>query len=252
MERCITFWNGQSSNQSIMIRQDIVFLTGAGISSESGIPTFRGKDGFWNDERKVYLASSEALYNDTSEFLAFMNDMRQRVFDAAPNAAHAFIADLEKQHQVTVITQNIDDLHERAGSTNVIHLHGELARVCSSDNRHDARYIREMPMNVPIRLGDDAGDGSQLRSHVTLFGEYVSGMQDAAEIVKDADIFVVIGTSLTVHPAAELIRYAHPDVPKFIINPNEVDIASLGYKYILSTATEGVKTLQEELNHINR
>ena len=92
-----------------MIRQDIVFLTGAGISSESGIPTFRGKDGLWNDERKVYLASSEALYNDTSEFLAFMNDMRQRVFDAAPNAAHAFIADLEKQHQVTVITQNIDD-----------------------------------------------------------------------------------------------------------------------------------------------
>ena len=237
-----------------MIRQDIVFLTGAGISSESGIPTFRGKDGLWNDERKVYLASSEALYNDTSEFLAFMNDMRQRVFDAAPNAAHAFIADLEKQHQVTVITQNIDDLHERAGSTNVIHLHGELARVCSSDNRHDARYIREMPMNVPIRLGDNAGDGTQLRPHVTLFGEYVSGIQDAAEIVKNADIFVVIGTSLTVHPAAELIRYAHPAIPKFIINPNEVDIpyASLGYKYILSTATEGVKTLQEELNHIKR
>ena len=233
-----------------MIRQHIVFLTGAGISSESGIPTFRGKDGLWNDERKVYLASSERHYT-TILFLAFMNDMRQRVFDAAPNVAHTFIADLEKQHQVTVITQNIDDLHERAGSTNVIHLHGELARVCSSDNRHDARYIREMPMNVPIRLGDNAGDGSQFRPHVTLFGEYVSGIQDAEEIVKNADIFVVIGTSLTVHPAAELIRYAHPDVPKFVINPNEVDIsyASLGYKYILSTATEGVKTLQEELNH---
>jgi NAD-dependent deacetylase len=235
-----------------MIRQHIVFLTGAGISAESGIPTFRGPDGLWNDERNVYLASSEALYNDTSEFIAFINDMRQRVFDATPNAAHAFITDLEKQHQVTVITQNIDDLHERAGSTNVIHLHGELARVCSSDNRHDARYIREMPMNVPIELGDDAGDGSQLRPHVTLFGEYVSGIQDAAEIVKDADIFVVIGTSLTVHPAAELIRYAHPSVPKFIINPNEVDIpyASLGYKYISSTATEGVIILKEELKHL--
>ncbi len=143
-----------------MIRQHIVFLTGASISSESGIPTFRGKDGLWNGERKVYLARSEALHNDTSEFLAFKNDMRQRVFDTAPNVAHTFIADLEKQHQVTVITQSIADLHERTGSTNVIHLHGELARVCSSDNSHDARYIREMSMNVPIRLGDNAGDVS--------------------------------------------------------------------------------------------
>ena len=118
--------------------------------------------------------------------------MRQRVFDAAPNAAQAFIADLEKQHQVTVITQYIDDLHERAGSTNVIHLHGELARVCSSDNRHDARYIKEMPMNVPIRLGDDVSDSSQIRPHVTLFGEYVYRIQDAVEIVKDADILAII------------------------------------------------------------
>ena len=146
-----------------MIRQHIVFLTGAGISVESGLSTFRGKDGLWE-----------------------------------PNDAHRMIAELEKEHDVTVITQNVDNLHERAGSTHVIHLHGELSKVCSTDNRRTC--VKEYPLATPIMVGDKADDGSQLRPYVVMFGEYIDNM-NATDIVSMADIFVVIGTSLQVYPA---------------------------------------------------
>lgn len=227
-----------------MTRQHIVFLTGAGISAESGLSTFRGKDGLWTKEEFQYYASTDCLYNEPEKCLDFYNMRRQKLSEVEPNEAHRLIAELEKEHDVTVITQNVDNLHERAGSTHVIHLHGEMTKVCSSDNRHDPRYIREFPLTTPIKVGDDAGDGSQLRPYIVMFGEYVKGMDVAEEIVKYADIFVVIGTSLAVYPAAGLIRYAHPEVPKFVIDPGDMPkCEDLGYMHIKTTASEGMKQL---------
>ena len=233
-------------NSQTMKNQHIVFLTGAGISVESGLSTFRGKDGMWNNKQWQYYASVGGLYEDPAEFLNFYNMRRKKLAQVQPNAAHRLIAELERDNQVTVITQNVDNLHERAGSTNVIHLHGELAKVCSSNNRLDSRYIRELPLTTPIRLGDDAGDGSQLRPFVVLFGEYVSGFDVARDIVSRADVFVVIGTSLVVYPACDLIQYAHAEVPKFVIDPQEMPKCdSLGYVHIKAGATDGMAALIE-------
>ena len=227
-----------------MTRQHIVFLTGAGISAESGLSTFRGKDGLWTKEELQYFASTDCLYNETEKCLDFYNEMRLKLFEAEPNDAHRLIAALEKEHEVTVITQNVDNLHERAGSTKVIHLHGEMTKVCSSENRHDLRYIREYPLTSPIKDGDDAGDGSQLRPYIVMFGEYVKGMDVAEEIIRYADIFVVVGTSLTVYPAANLIKYAHKEIPKFVIDPCDMlKCKELGYEHIKTTASEGMKQL---------
>ena len=143
-----------------MKRQHIVFLTGAGISVESGLSIFRGNDGMWNNKDWRYYASTEGLYNEPQNFLDFYNNRRKKLSEVEPNQAHLLIAGLEKKHSITVITQNVDNLHERAGSTHVIHLHGELSKVCSSTNRLDPSFIREFPLTVPIKLGDDAGDGS--------------------------------------------------------------------------------------------
>lgn len=228
--------------------QHIVFLTGAGISVESGLSTFRGKDGMWNNKQWQYYASVGGLHEEPAEFLNFYNMRRKKLAEVQPNDAHRLIASLEQYNKVTVITQNVDDLHERAGSTHVIHLHGELKKVCSSNNRLDPKYIRDFPLTTPIRLGDDAGDGSQLRPYVVLFGEYVSGFDVAQDIVKQADIFVVIGTSLVVYPACDLIRFAHPEVPKFVIDPSDMPQCSqLGYEHFKATASEGMVALIEKL-----
>ena len=141
-----------------MTRQHIVFLTGAGISVESGLSTFRGKDGLWNNKDWRYYASVDGFDNELEESLKFYNCRRQNLSEAEPNKAHRLIPELEREHQVTVITQNVDNLHERAGSTDVLHIHGELAKVCSSKNRLDSRYIKDYPLTTPIRIGDDAGD----------------------------------------------------------------------------------------------
>ena len=141
-----------------MTRQHIVFLTGAGISVESGLSTFRGKDGMWTNEEWAYLASTDALYNDTQRCLDFYNWRRKQLSEVEPNDAHRMIAELEKEHDVTVITQNVDNLHERAGSSQVIHLHGELCKVCSMDNR--TTCVKEYPLTTPIMVGDKADDGS--------------------------------------------------------------------------------------------
>ena len=234
-----------------MSKQHIVFLTGSGISVESGLSTFRGKDGMWNNKDWRYYASVEGLYNDPKNFLDFYNWRRQKLSEVDPNQAHRLIAELEKDYQVTVITQNVDNLHERAGSSHVIHLHGELSKVCSSKNRLDPNYIKEYPLTTPLKLGDDAGDGSQMRPFVVLFGEYVSGMGVAEDFVSHADIFVVVGTSLAVYPAANLIRYAYKEIPKFVIDPNEIEACdALGFDNIQATASEGMKILLEKLKII--
>lgn len=227
-----------------MTKQHIVFLTGAGISAESGLSTFRGKDGLWTNEEWVYLASTDALYNDTQRCLDFYNIRRKHLAEVEPNDAHRMIADLEKSHEVTVITQNVDNLHERAGSTRVIHLHGEFSKVCSMDNR--TTCVKEYPLTTPIKVGDKAEDGAQLRPYIVMFGEYIIGIDIAQSIVKNADIFVVIGTSLKVYPAAGLIGYAHREVPKFVIDPGEMDsCVELGFIHYKTTATVGMKMLCE-------
>ena len=231
-----------------MSRQHIVFLSGAGVSAESGLATFRGANGLWTNEEWQYLASTDGLYYDTEKSLEFYNWRRKQLSEVNPNKAHLLIAGLEKDHQVTVITQNVDDLHERAGSSHVIHLHGELRKVCSSKNRYDDNYVKDYPLDKPIRIGDDAGDGSQLRPYIVMFGEYVHGMEKAQEIVNKADVFVVVGTSLMVYPANNLILYAHKEIPKFVIDPNEMPkCEQLGYEHIKDVATNGMEFLCSRL-----
>lgn len=232
-----------------MNRQHIAFLTGAGISAESGLSTFRGKDGLWTNGEWVYLASTEALYNDTQRCLNFYNVRRKQLAEVEPNEAHRMIAELEKEHEVTVITQNVDNLHERAGSSNVIHLHGELSKVCSMNNR--TACVKEYPLTTPIKVGDKAEDGAQLRPFIVMFGEYIIGMDAAQKKVSDADIFVVIGTSLKVYPAAGLIIYAHREVPKFVIDPSEMSqCVELGFTHLKTTAIDGMKKLIEAFKEL--
>lgn len=234
-----------------MAKNHIVFFTGAGISAESGLATFRGKNGLWNNEEWQHLASTDGLYYDTEKLLEFYNWRREQLAEVQPNQAHLLIAELEKEHKVTVITQNVDDLHERVGSSNVIHLHGELKKVCSSKNRYDTNYIKDYPLTTPIKVGDDAGDGSQMRPYIVLFGEYVHGMEVAETLVESADIFVVVGTSLLIYPANNLIMYAHREIPKFVINPDDMPhCEKLGYTHIKTTATEGMKIFVEQLKGI--
>jgi len=231
-----------------MKRKHIVFLTGAGISVESGLSTFRGKDGMWNNKSWRYLASVEGLYHAPQDFMDFYNWRRKKLSEVEPNNAHFLIAELEKIYDVTVITQNVDNLHERAGSTHAIHLHGELAKVCSSKNRMDPNCIKDYPLTTPIKLGDDAGDGSQMRPYVILFGEKVPNMEIAQDYVSQADIFIVIGTSLVVYPAANLIRYAYKEVPRFVIDPNEIEACeALGFEHIQASAGEGMKIMYKQL-----
>ena len=234
------------------LRQHIVVLSGAGMSAESGLSTFRDKDGLWKQYDWKRLASAAGFYEDPEAVLEFYNMRRKRLLEVEPNHAHRLIAELEKWHDVTIITQNVDNLHERAGSSNVIHLHGELAKVTSSDDRNNPDCIKELPLDIPIRIGDKAADGSQLRPYIVWFGEFVSDFEKAVKIVREADIFLVIGTSLTVQPAASLVRYAHSEVPKFIINPGEAynpydDVLLEGYVHIKEKASTGVETFIERL-----
>ena len=234
------------------LRQHIVVLSGAGMSAESGLSTFRDKDGLWKQYDWKRLASAAGFYEDPEAVLEFYNMRRKRLLEVEPNHAHRLIAELEKWHDVTIITQNVDNLHERAGSSNVIHLHGELAKVTSSDDRNNPDCIKELPLDIPIRIGDKAADGSQLRPYIVWFGEFVSDFEKAVKIVREADIFLVIGTSLTVQPAASLVRYAHSEVLKFIINPGEAynpydDDLLEGYVHIKEKASTGVETFIERL-----
>ena len=231
------------------LRQKIVVLTGAGISKESGLDTFRDKDGMWQKHDAMRLSSIEGFEQEPQAVLDFYNARRKQLLEVEPNEAHRILAELEQWHDVTIITQNIDNLHERAGSTHVIHLHGELTKVTSSRNRLDPHCIKEYPLDVPIRLGDKADDGSQLRPYIVWFGEYVPDMEVAEKHVREADIFAVIGTSLSVYPAAGLTRYAHGSVPKFVVDPH-LEVIPTGFTHIKANATSGMARLMEEIKRL--
>ena len=223
----------------------IVFLTGAGMSVESGLSTFRGSGGMWDEYPVEKVASIEGYIENPSLVLEFYNKRRNELLTVQPNEGHRLIASLEKDYRVTVVTQTVDDLHERAGSTNVIHLHGELMKATSSREPNNLNYVRTLPAdNLNIAIGDKAADGSQLRPYIVWFGEAVPMMSDAIDELRDADIFVIIGTSLNVYPAAGLLNYAPAGVPVYLIDPNDVNVSQHRWlNFIKKGASEGMKEL---------
>lgn len=229
----------------------IVFITGAGISAESGISTFRDSNGLWENYRVEDVASIEGYYRNPQLVIDFYNTRRRETIKCKPNEAHKLVAQLEENFNVVVVTQNVDNLHEQAGSTNVIHLHGELMKATSSDSPNDPDCIVSLPEDNPdIHIGDKAKDGSQLRPFIVWFGEAVPMIEKAAEEVADADIVVVVGSSLQVYPAAGLIHYANPDAPLYVIDPKPVNAHTLGeVHYIRNVASKGMKELVDILNN---
>ena len=226
-----------------MAKKKLVVLSGAGISAESGLKTFRDSDGLWEGYNIEDVATPRAWRKDPGLVLEFYNYRRKNVLDAHPNAAHYGLADLEKDFDVTIITQNIDDLHERAGSSNVLHLHGEIFKMRSERN---SSLIAEIKSD--IKLGDVAADGAQYRPHIVWFEEPVPKIEEAIPVVHNADIFVVAGTSLVVYPAAGLVNYIKPEVPIYIIDKKIPYISSKQKLTIIEMpATEGVKQLKELL-----
>lgn len=221
----------------------LVVLTGAGISAESGLKTFRDSDGLWEGYNIEDVATPRAWKKDPTLVLEFYNYRRKNVLDATPNSAHYELAALEKIFEVHIITQNIDDLHERAGSTRVVHLHGEIFKMRSERNEELIYDIR-----TDINIGDKAHDGAQLRPHIVWFEEPVPMIEKALAIVREADLFVVVGTSLAVYPAAGLVNYAPREIPKYIID-KKIPYTSTLYNLtsIEKPATEGVKELVEKL-----
>jgi len=227
---------------------NIVVFSGAGISAESGIPTFRDSNGMWKNYDAMRLASVEGFAEDPQAVLDFYNARRKNLLEVEPNDAHRFFAELEKWHDVTIVTQNVDNLHERAGSSHVIHLHGELTKVTSSRERSNPEYIVDYPLDVPIEIGDTAWDGSQLRPYIVWFGESLDTMDVAIEYIEKADLFIVVGTSLVVYPAAGLVNYAPQGIPKYLIDPkDQCDNVPQDYKHIKATAVEGVKILAKDI-----
>ncbi len=222
----------------------IVILSGAGISAESGLKTFRDSDGLWENHNVYDVATPEAFARDPELVLNFYNERRHQVLEAKPNQAHLALVELESQFDVTIITQNIDDLHERAGSSHVLHLHGEIDFARSSV---DKTLI--YPLNgAEIKLGDRCQKGSQLRPHIVWFGEAVPMMEEVIPLVEMADILLVIGTSLAVYPAAGLVNYAPPYSKKYYIDPQGLEgMKSQDFKVISKKACEGVPKLIKKL-----
>lgn len=236
----------------IMGKKNIVVLTGAGVSAESGISTFRDNGGLWDKYDPQEVASIDGWYKDRKLLLDFYNFRRKSLKDAKPNAAHISIANLEKDNDVTVITQNVDNLHERAGSTKIIHLHGELTKVRPENGIYDINYSEEEVFDIgydEIHLGDKAPNGSQLRPHIVFFGEAVPMISDAIEYVQKADILLIVGTSLSVYPAAGLYRYAGNDTPIYIIDPKEVPVSDPRITHISEVATKGMEIFTKILEN---
>jgi len=227
----------------VQTKKKLVVLTGAGISAESGLKTFRDSDGLWEGYSVEDVATPRAWKKNPHLVLDFYNYRRKNVLDALPNAAHSGLAELEKNFDVHIITQNIDDLHERAGSTKVLHLHGEILKMRSEKNEHLVYDIRG-----DIKLNDRAEDGAQLRPNIVWFEEPVPKIEEAIPIVYSADIFVVVGTSLVVYPAAGLINYVELKTPKFIVDKKIPYTSPMhNLTVIEKPATEGVKDLIEIL-----
>ncbi len=221
----------------------LVVLSGAGISAESGLKTFRDSDGLWEGYDVNEVATPRGWKKNPELVLEFYNMRRSNVRDAIPNAAHHGLAELEKYFDLQIITQNIDDLHERAGSSRVLHLHGEIFKMRSELNESIVYPIRE-----DIKFGDKAPDGGQLRPHIVWFEEPVPLIADASRLVHEADIMVIIGTSLAVYPAAGLIDFASPQIPKFIVDKNIPYTRGIQNLYgIQKPATEGIGELTAQL-----
>lgn len=228
-----------------MGKQKLVVLSGAGVSAESGLKTFRDSDGLWEGHRVEDVATPEAWYRDPQLVLDFYNMRRQNVATAEPNAAHFAIARLEDQYDVTIVTQNIDDLHERAGSTNVMHLHGEIFKM-RSENNEELIY----PIRGDIKLGDIAQDGAQLRPHIVWFGEPVYMIEHAIPVMREAEVFVLVGTSLVVYPAAGLVDYVRDSVPKYVLDRTIPSVSRYANVIkIEKPATQGAADLLNYLMH---
>lgn len=227
----------------------MVFLTGAGISAESGITTFRDSGGLWERYPVEAVASINGYHRDPELVINFYNERRHQLADVQPNEAHRLVAKLEDTYDVCVVTQNVDNLHERAGSHNVIHLHGELMKATSTANPNDPKCIVTLPAtDSDINIGDKAADGSQLRPFIVWFGESVPMIEPAAEEVSKADIVVVVGTSLNVYPAAGLLGYTRRDAGIYLIDPLPNNVPSdMGIHVIAKKATEGMRDLYELL-----
>ena len=226
------------------MKPKIVVLTGAGISAESGIATFRDSGGLWEQHRIEDVATPEGWQRDKELVNRFYNLRRKQAAEVQPNEGHKALVRLEDKYDVYIITQNVDNLHERAGSTNVLHLHGELSKVRSTV---DPSLIYEVG-DKQIAIGDKCEKGSQLRPHIVWFGEAVPAIEEATRIAEMADIFMVIGTSLQVYPAAGLLHYAAADIPKFLIDPNAADVAGVfNLTVVKEKAGTGVPLVVDEL-----
>jgi NAD-dependent deacetylase len=224
-------------------KKHIVVLTGAGISAESGIKTFRDSDGLWENHRIEDVATYDAWLRNKQLVLDFYNQRRSQLLKCVPNEAHHLLVRLEEKYEVDIITQNVDDLHERAGSAKVLHLHGELLKVRSTLDEQ-LIYTWKKDLNI----GDTCEKGAQLRPHIVWFGEQVPMIETAANIVSKADILIVIGTSLVVYPAAGLVHYTDYTVPKYVIDPNKPAITQLqNVEYITEKASIGMQQLYQQL-----
>ena len=227
----------------------LVVLTGAGMSAESGISVFRGGGGLWDKYPVEQVATPEGYAANPALVTKFYNERRKQLLEVEPNCGHKLLAEMEKYFQVMVITQNVDNLHERAGSSEVIHLHGELTKVTSTWQPNNPNYIRELaPEEYEVKIGDLAADGSLLRPYIVWFGESVPMIETAIGYCENADIFLIIGTSLNVYPAAGLLNYVPAHVPVYLIDPNDVPIASGRKVHVIQKgASEGMKELMQLL-----
>ena len=233
------------------MKKNLVVLTGAGVSAESGVSTFRDSDGLWEKHKVEDVASIEGWYRNPSLVLDFYNARRTQLATVKPNAAHFSIASLENEWNVTVVTQNVDNLHERAGSTKIIHLHGELTKVRPENccNDYDG-FSEEAVFDIgydTIVLGDKAPNGSQLRPHIVWFGEAVPKIDQAIDAVEAADVLLIVGTSLQVYPAAGLYAYAKAGTPIYIIDPADVPVRDSRITHIKDVATKGMETFKNIL-----
>jgi len=226
------------------MKKNIVVLTGAGMSAESGISTFRDSNGLWENHDIMEVASPDGWHKNPALVLDFYNKRRAQLKEVKPNRGHEILAELEKEYTVHIITQNVDDLHEKAGSTNILHLHGELTKVRSVVNEN---YI--LNWTEDLHLGDTDHNGNQLRPHIVWFGEAVPAIERAVPIIEEADILIIIGTSLQVYPAAGLMHYAKPYTPVYYIDPNPATIYELAnpLEVIAMSASAGMEKLKSQL-----
>jgi NAD-dependent deacetylase len=226
------------------MRKKLVVLSGAGISAESGLKTFRDEDGLWEGHDVMQVATPEGWMANPKLVLDFYNQRRRQLHEIQPNKGHIILAELESDFDVQIITQNVDNLHEKAGSTNIVHLHGELLKVRSTVNETDI-----FEWHQDLNWGDVCQEGHQLRPHVVWFGELVPALEEAIPIVEQADYLVVVGTSMQVYPAAGLIHYAKNNVPVFYVDPNPATIYELKnpLEIIPMTATEGMEKIRQKL-----